>query len=251
MTKFSIITVVFNREEKILRCINSLYRQSYKNYEHIIVDGASTDNTLSLIESVQPGVDRKIVSEPDNGIYDALNKAMTLCRGEFIGILHSDDLLADENVLSRVSDVLDKNPNCDLLYGDLEFFKGDVENITRKWVSGTFSSTQLNLGWMPPHPTVFVRRESLVDNLFFDTSFKISADYEFLLRVLTQREVRISYIKSVLVRMETGGASTSGLASFSNSFCEDFKAAKRHLRFPMLNCVAKRLRKVPQFLFKS
>lgn len=245
MAKISIITVVYNRERTIQRCIRSLYGQTFQDFEHIVVDGASKDDTLRLIEECETTARRIIVSEPDKGIYDALNKALALCSGEYIGVLHSDDVFADRFVLENVARALN-NKNCDLLYGDLLFFREAEENVVREWKSGGYVDSKLQFGWMPPHPTVFVKRAAAVDELHFDTSFNIAADYDFLLRFLTRKKRRAFYLPINVTKMEVGGVSTNGLNALRRSFKEDLEVARRYLKIPVFAAVFKRLRKIGQ-----
>ena len=161
----------------IHEAINSVSGQDYNNIEHVIVDGASADDTVTVIKGCQSRVSC-LITEPDDGIYDALNKGIAIATGDVIGFLHSDDLFFDENVLSVVMDAFDKY-QCDIVYGDLVYVsKHNPENIVRFWKSGDFRRWKMFFGWMPPHPAFFMRRELYLKYGTFDVGFKISSDYE-------------------------------------------------------------------------
>ena len=248
--KISIITATFNREAVIGHSVSSLYSQTYHDFEHLVVDGASTDNTLQLINAYTD--DRTVmVSEPDNGVCDAFNKGLARASGDIVGFLHSDDFFADENALERVASTF-KECGCDLVYGDLDYVSSsDPTKIIRHWRAGIFSRRALQLGWMPPHPTVFVTRELL--NLIgqFDCRYKISCDYDFLVRCLTMNGIRAQYIQGTLVKMRLGGVSNGSLRRILLKSSEDFKIMKRHnlrLGSPLFTLLFKNFRKFSQFI---
>ncbi len=179
--KISIITATYNSERTISDTLSSLEKQTYLDVEYIIVDGASKDNTLTVISQNSTRV-TKIISESDQGIYDALNKGIDLATGDIIGFLHSDDLLAYPGALSDIVETFEKQ-QCDAVYGDLQYVaKNDLNKVIRCWKSGFFNHEKMKYGWMPPHPTFYMKRDLYIRFGGFDLSYKISADYDSLTR---------------------------------------------------------------------
>ena len=248
--KVSIVTAVYNRESVIAHAVQSVRAQGYRNLEHVIIDGASTDGTLATIQSC---VDQRAVvfSEPDKGIYDALNKGFARATGDIVGIVHSDDFLADDRVLADIVQAF-ADAEVDAVYGDLDYVSQDDDShVVRHWSAGRFDRRQLHWGWMPPHPTLFIRR-SAIDRLgAFDTGYRISADYDLVLRYFCRGEVRPAYIPRVLVKMRVGGASNRSLQQMWLKSSEDWRALRRN-RVGAFGGVGaliwKNLRKVRQFL---
>jgi glycosyltransferase involved in cell wall biosynthesis len=225
--KITIITAVYNRNKNIKRAILSVKEQMYKNIELIIVDGGSNDGTVDAIKSLLDENDT-FISESDNGIYDALNKGVTLASGEVIAFLHSDDLYFDNNVISEVVDAF-SDDTVDVVYGDVVFFSGrNVLKIKRRYRSDTLSEKNLAWGKMPAHTAMFIRRRVYEKIGYFDTDFKIAGDYDFLCRVVQYADLKSVYLSSVLVRMQLGGLSTGG---FRNSILlnkEVFSAIRKN-----------------------
>jgi len=209
--KISVITVVFNGEKTISDTIESVSSQDYSNIEHIIVDGASTDGTTALIEKQKENISA-FVSERDNGIYDAMNKGVKLATGDLVGFLNADDIYAHSTVLSRVADTFCKC-NVDACYGDLVYVRDDLSTIVRYYRSNIFSPEMLAYGWMPAHPTLFIKRELFYKYGGFKTDYEIAADYEMVARLFWKHRIRYKYIPDVLVKMRMGGVSTSGVRS--------------------------------------
>lgn len=206
----SIITVVYNGSSTISDCLNSVRSQTYP-CEHIIIDGGSTDSTLAVVGSF-PHVTR-VISEPDMGIYDAMNKGIALATGDIIGILNSDDFYAGPQVFEKVTALLQQS-RADTLFADLVYVRPDnLNKIVRYYSGADFTSDKFAWGWMPPHPTFFVRRELYEKFGLFKTDYKIAADYEFTARLLVRHKVQYVYLPEVIVRMRTGGASTRNLLS--------------------------------------
>ncbi|MBT8527053.1 glycosyltransferase [Polynucleobacter paneuropaeus] len=227
MLKISIITATYNRANVVLDAIKSVQSQVYKNIEHIFIDGASVDATYSIISrNLMPN--SISISEPDGGIYFALNKGIKIATGEIIGIMHSDDIYADKNVLADVAKYFE-NPKINIVYGDLEYVsKSDNSRIIRKWRPGFFKREKLSLGWMPPHPTVFVRK-SIFDRFgYFDTAFRISSDYDFMLRIFSENSIRLEYIPRVLIKMRVGGESNASLKKIITKSREDWMIMKKN-----------------------
>lgn len=210
--KISIVTASYNREETIKRAINSIKSQTYQNVECILVDGGSTDATFLIAKSLL-GPSDCYLSEADSGVYDGLNKGISLASGEIIGFLHSDDLYEDRFVLQRVVDTF-ISTGADVVYGDASFFhKQEPKKMVRRYRSGTLSKQQLAWGRMPAHPSIFMKATLYRELHGFRENYKIAADYEFLCRLMTTKEVKSTYVPEVFVRMQTGGVSTSGLRS--------------------------------------
>ncbi len=245
--KITIITATWNSNQHIRKCLQSVSEQTYKNIEHIVIDGDSTDNTMQIIKTF-PSVSKSI-SEPDKGIYDALNKGIKLATGDVIGLLHSDDKLALAEVLEQIATAF-KNTNADGVYGNLVFVKtGD--KVVRKWVSNKFKRWHIYLGWMPPHPTLFLRKEVYQKHGLFDTSFKIAGDYDFMLRVMLDKEINLCYLPEVITRMRMGGASTGSFKDIITKSKEDIRALRNNgFRFPIAVLASKNLRKLPQLLHR-
>lgn len=244
--KISIITAVFNRAATIGSSLISLKSQTYKNIEHVIVDGASTDGTLDIIKkyAVESTV---IVSESDSGIYNALNKGISLCTGEVVGILHSDDMLADEHVLCEIAEMF-LDPAVNLVYGDLQYIDSNAKYVVRLWKAGKFSRLNLFLGWMPPHPTMFMRREWLNSFVGYDESYNIAADYEFILRSMCSKDMNYRYIPRVLVNMRVGGESNQSFKKIFRKTREDLRAAHSLSWAAPITVLVKNLRKISQLI---
>lgn len=212
MQKFSIITAVFNRAEVIRNAVHSVQAQTYTSVEHVVVDGASTDGTVDILKQ-SLGANAVFLSEPDKGIYDALNKGLALATGDIIGFMHSDDSYANERVLETVALAFEAS-DIDGVYADVLFFHPAApDKPVRRYRSNRFNVDRLAWGWMPAHTTLFLRRCVYEQYGHFKTTYKIAADFELIARILTDRKVKLAYIPEVLVHMDTGGASTAGLKS--------------------------------------
>ncbi|MCD2449766.1 glycosyltransferase [Methylicorpusculum oleiharenae] len=204
----SIITVCYNSVETIADTIASVASQQYSDYEHIIVDGASSDGTLDIVKNARSVT--RYVSERDEGIYDAMNKGISMATGNVIGILNADDVYANTEILQRISLKMERD-SLDVLYGDIAFFspnKPDV--IKRRFSSAQFSPSKIAWGWMPAHPSLFIRRSVFEQYGFYKTDFKIAGDYEFVARIFKEGNLRYGYLPEVVVKMRTGGISTGG-----------------------------------------
>jgi glycosyltransferase involved in cell wall biosynthesis len=206
--KISIITVTCNSASTIGKCLDSVISQKH-NLEHIIIDNCSTDETLEIIKSY-PYI-KKVVSEADHGIYDAMNKGIALATGDVVGILNSDDCYVSANVIEKVSEIF-KDERMESCYGDLIYVDAlDNTKITRYWQSGSFNERSFYWGWMPPHPTFFVRRSVYEKYGLFKTDIGTAADYELMLRFLLKHKITTAYIPEVLVKMQDDGISNSSL----------------------------------------
>jgi glycosyltransferase involved in cell wall biosynthesis len=247
--KISVITAVYNNASTIAAALESTLSQRYENIELIVVDGASTDGTLDVIERYRDRI-ASFVSEPDKGIYDALNKGVSMVTGDAIGFLHSDDLFADRDCLSRVAQAL-ADERVDACYGDLHYVRKDSpQTIVRAWKAGEFSASKLRRGWMPPHPTLYAKRPIFMGNGAFNCEYRIAADYDWMLRLLG-RSATVSYIPHVQVHMRVGGASNRSLKNIVRKSSEDFRALRQN-GFGLVGASAalagKNLSKLPQFL---
>lgn len=208
--KISIITATLNSASTVRDCLESISSQSF-DAQHIIIDGDSSDGTLEIVRSY-PHVS-SIVSDPDSGIYEAMNKGIALSTGNVIGILNSDDFYENSNVLAKVAEKFKKN-NLDSCYGDLQYVHANnTLKVLRHWKSGQFSSNSFFWGWMPPHPTFFVRRRVYEKYGRFNLDLGSSADYELMLRFLVKESISTAYIPEVLVKMRFGGASNSSVTN--------------------------------------
>lgn len=247
--KISIVTAVFNAASTVEQALHSVAGQVGVEIEHVVVDGASTDGTLDKLLARRASIGA-FLSEPDAGIYDALNKGISLATGDVVGFLHSDDYFAHTNVVARIATAF-ADPDVDVVYGDLDYVsKDDSNTVVRRWVSGEFSNSALSRGWMPPHPTMYVRRELYARLGGFDTSYRIAADYECILRILGTHHVKTLYLPEVLIKMRTGGASNRSLRNMLLKSREDYRAMKRHEVGGWLTLIRKNLSKLPQF-FKT
>lgn len=208
--KVSIITAVLNAKDTVAQTIECILNQSYKNIEHIIIDGGSTDGTLEIIAKYRSTL-AKAVSEPDRGIYDALNKGIGLASGDVIGLLHGDDFYAHDEVLEMVADVFERE-DVNSCYGDLDYVdKNDTNRVIRHWKSSEHRNGKFKYGWMPPHPTFFVRRKIYERYGAFNLNLGSAADYELMLRFLLKYKITTVYIPQVLIKMRTGGISNASL----------------------------------------
>ena len=248
--KISVITVCFNSEATIADTLDSVAQQTHPDVEHIIVDGASRDRTLAIVHA-HPTVPAYILSEPDRGIYDAMNKGLALATGEWIGFLNADDTLASPQALARIADTGTAS-RADAVYGDLTYVRKDSpSSVLRHWRSGEFKPTQLRFGWMPPHPTFYVRRDALPVPAGFDLRFRIAADYDFMLRCLSRPGFRAAYIPEILVRMRAGGASNHSLSALFRKSREDYAVLRRNRVGGLASLLCKNARKLPQFGLSS
>jgi glycosyltransferase len=245
--KVSIITVSFNSAQTIAETLRSVASQSYSNIEHIIVDGASTDQTMKIVAGF-PHV-AKSISEADEGIYFAMNKGIGMASGELIGILNADDLYADNGVVEKVAAAF-KDPSIDATYADLVFVdREDVSKVFRTWQSGPFKPYSMYNGWMPPHPTFFVRRSLYEKCGLFNTTLRSAADYELMLRFLMKHEITLFYIPQIIIKMRQGGKSTASIGNRIKANLEDRKAWRMNgLKPHFFTLILKPLRKIKQFI---
>ncbi|HLY70256.1 MAG TPA: glycosyltransferase family 2 protein [Puia sp.] len=249
MRKISIITATFNSGKTIRDTLNCIMRQDYPLIEHIIVDGNSSDDTLKIVAEFSHI--SKIVSEKDGGIYEAMNKGVCLATGEVIGILNSDDIYSNDSVISNIAKEFE-NENIDALYADLQYVKhNNLNQVVRTWKTGKLNRKSFYYGWMPPHPTFFVRK-SVYDKVgLFNTSLRSAADYELMLRILLKHHVPSKYIQQVIVKMRSGGKSNASIRNRIKANREDRLAWKlNELKPYFFTLYAKPIRKIAQYLKK-
>lgn len=245
--RISIITATWNCVATLGDALNSVAAQTYPNREHVLIDGASTDGTLALLESKRMQI-ATLVSETDNGIYDALNKGIKLATGDVVGFLHADDVYADVHVLERIAAAF-ADPSVTAVYGDLQYVsKHNTNNIVRHWRAGSYSRKKLGWGWMPPHPALYVRREWYDRIGGFDTRYRIAADYASILKLFTTAEFNSFYIPEVLVKMRVGGASNRSLSNIIRKSREDFVVMQQSGIGGIGTLMCKNIRKIGQFL---
>jgi len=249
-TKISVITATLNNKACIEGCIKSVLTQNYKNIEYIIIDGGSTDGTIDVIKKYKDTIS-KWISESDRGIYDALNKGIKLASGDIIGFLHADDFYANNRVLETIVSHITKH-NVDSCYGDLFYVdKYNSDKVVRHWKSRPYRDGLFKRGWMPPHPTFFVKKEIYDKFGYFNTEFKIAADYELMLRFLEKYKISTHYIPEVFIKMRIGGTSNKSMKNIFIKSCEDYKAWKiNSLNGGISTILLKNLSKIPQFLRK-
>lgn len=261
----SIITASYNASATIADCLRSVASQS-RVAEHIIIDGASSDGTQEIVRRISPSA--RLVSEPDNGIYHAMNKGIGLAGGEVVGILNADDFYASSQVLEKVLRAFE-DPTVMSCYGDLEYVASPAEeadneqqgfpsrpvpeyNVVRYWRSGIFSHNSFYWGWMPPHPTFFVRRSVYERFGSFNLDLGSAADYELMLRLLLKEQITTTYIPEVLVKMRTGGISNRTLAARLKANRMDRRAWKINGLTPLpWTMLCKPARKVIQYFFRK
>ena len=223
--KISVITVCYHSAETIGNTLRSVREQTYGDIEHIIIDGGSKDTTLAVVASEGRHV-VKLVSEKDNGIYDAMNKGIQLATGDVVAFLNADDFYKDPEVLAQVAKRMQAE-QLDALYGDVEFFRaGQQDVVVRRYNSGRFTANKLAWGWMPAHPALFVRRALFERYGMFRTDYRIAGDFEFIARVFKRPELRHRHLPKSLVCMQVGGISTSGWQATLQLNCEMMRACR-------------------------
>ena len=250
MLSLSIITVTYNASETLPDCLKCIAKQSI-NVEHILIDGASTDATMMIIDAHREQLAR-VVSESDEGIYDAMNKGLKLASGDVIGILNADDFYPSDDTLVKVLGVFD-DPDIEACYGDLVYVNDqNTDKVIRFWRSGHFDLNKFYWGWMPPHPTFFVRRSVYERYGFFNLELGSAADYEIMLRFLLNHQVKVAYIPEVLVHMRTGGVSNMSLRNRLKANQMDRMAWKvNELKPHIWTLWAKPLRKLKQWVVRK
>ncbi len=252
--KISIITATYNSGATLKSSMLSVLHQSFQNIEYVIIDGNSTDETLELVKQHQiqfPQIDFKIQSEPDSGIYDALNKGVQLATGEVIGFVHSDDILAENQTLSMLVNQF-KKENLDGIYGDLQYVdRNNIASVSRYWKSNLFNASLLKKGWMPAHPTLFLKKEVYQKHGLFNVNYKIAADYDFMLRILKDDDLKFGYLPQVITKMRVGGTSNRSIKNIIQKTKEDYRAVRSNNIGGWLVVFRKNISKLKQFSIKS
>lgn len=222
--KVSIVTVSYNSAATIKSAIESVLAQDYSDIEYIIVDGGSTDNTMEIVETY--GAKLKWISEPDNGIYDAMNKGLKMATGDVIGNLNADDFYANHEVISKVVKAFESQ-NVDAVYADIQYVdEQDTSKILRNWIAKPYDKSNFLMGWMPPHPTFFLKRKAYDVYGVYNDSFVSAGDYEMMLRMLYKHGLKASYINEVTVKMRAGGVSNASFKNRIRANKEDRRAWK-------------------------
>lgn len=245
---FSIITVSFNNGKTIIDTIQSVLNQTFKDFEYLIIDGGSVDETPEILSKL-PG-DVRWISEPDSGIYDAMNKGWKMATGRFIAFLNADDLYDNQLVLENVAKTVSSFPGARAVYGDLAYVEADqTDQVVRYWKSGAFEPTDFLWGWMPPHPTFFLEKSAFEQfGGFRNEDLKSAADYELMLRMLYVHKISTAYCPFLLVRMRTGGESNKSLKNRVRGNKEDRKAWDLNKIKPgLFTLILKPIRKIPQY----
>lgn len=225
--RITIITVCYNRKKTIEKAMNSVLNQNYADIEYILIDGNSTDGTKEIIQSYQDRLSA-FISEPDKGMYDAINKGIKLATGDVIGLMHSDDEFYDDTAISQIVDRFKADSSIEGVYGNGIYVSNDAEErLIRNRVCGFFSQSKVSSGWLPLHPTVYLRKSVIDKYGAYDLNFKIASDTEFLLRYLYKYKIKMSYINYYFVKMRMGGMSTNINRAFEVLF-EDYKIYKYH-----------------------
>ena len=246
--KVSIITATYNSAKSIESCLCSVLNQNYNDIEYLIIDGESNDQTLTTLNKFVTDFNQiRIFSEKDKGIYDALNKGINFASGDIIGFVHSDDFLESNNIIGDIVSMI-KSENLDGVYGDLQYVdKNNTQIVIRNWKSSEFNKSLLKKGWMPPHPTLFLKKEVYKNHGLFDLSYKISADYDFMLRVFNDSELKFGYLPKVITRMRVGGSSNRSLKNIIRKTKEDYRAIKRNNIGNFTTLITKNTSKLKQF----
>ncbi len=246
--RVTVITVVYNDVKSIEDTVLSVINQNYFNIEYIIIDGGSTDGTLEKIKKYKNRI--SIISEKDNGIYDAMNKGIREAKGDIIGFLNSGDIFYDNSVVSDITELFTSR-RCDAVYGDLVYINEDGR-VVRVWKAGEFNKKKLRRGWMPPHPTFYVKKELIEKYGEFKSGFKISGDYELMLRLLLRYNINVSYTGRIMVKMKVGGVSNKGIKNTLRKMYEDYLAWKvNELGYPPFLFAFKPFSKIHQFLIRG
>ena len=224
--KVSIITITYNSQATVEDTIKSVVSQDYPDLEYIIVDGKSRDKTLQIVEKYKDRIAR-VISEKDKGLYDALNKGIRNATGDIVGLLHSDDLFAHEQVVSKIVSKFKEDAATEAVYADLVFVsRNDLNRVMRTWKPGPYEEDAFIKGWMPPHPTFFVKREVYEKYGYFNIDLKLSADYELMLRFVHKHHIKLAYLPETIVKMRMGGISNTSFFVKLKANLEDKKAWK-------------------------
>lgn len=248
--KVSLITVTYNSGLYLEDCIQSVIKQRHRDIEHIIVDGVSTDNTLNIIRKYESRI-AKWISEPDRGIYDAINKGIAMATGDIVGILNSDDILVGEDVIEKIVQAFEQN-KVDTIYGDLEYVSAtDTNKVIRIWKGRPYKRSRFHYGWMPAHPTFYIKRSLIEKYGYYENHYYTAADYEFMARYLYTNKVSSYYLPILIVKMRMGGQSNKTMYRRLRANRRDYLAMKRNnIPFPFIVSILKPMIKLHQFYKK-
>lgn len=244
--RVSIITSCFNREGTIRGAIESVLAQDYNDIEYIVIDGASKDGSISVINEYKDKI-TKIVSEPDHGMYEAINKGIRMATGDIIGLVHSDDFLYDSHVVTNIVKKFEET-NADFVYGDGVYVNpDDTTKLVRNWIGGPYYRWKVGMGWLPLHPTCYIRRDVMMREGLYDETYKIAADSDLLFRYLYKSHLKVVYLKRKIIRMRMGGLSTDS-EKRKLMWDEDVRMYRSHGRWGIPSKILKMAWKVPQFV---
>ncbi|MHB1174513.1 MAG: glycosyltransferase family 2 protein [Sulfuriferula sp.] len=246
--KISIITAAYNAADTITDTLESVAAQRHQDIEHIVIDGASTDNTLKIVERYADTI-AHVLSEPDRGVYDAMNKGLAFASGEVVGFLNADDIYMHQDVLTKVAATM-ADPAIDACYADLVYVdREQTSRVVRHWVSRDYTSGLFEKGWMPAHPTFFVRKSVYKKLGGFDLRYRLQADFDLALRFMGINGVQARYVPEVWVRMRMGGMSNNSIRNMVRGNIEAYTSCRANgLNVPPWFILTKVLSRVPQFI---
>lgn len=245
----TIVTIVYNNVSKIKFSLESVISQNYSNIEYIVIDGNSNDGTLDIINNYKDNISL-IVSEPDKGIYDAINKGVELANGDIVGFLHSDDIFASQTIISDIADEF-KSGEVDAIYGDIELVSQDnTDKVVRYWKAGKYSLKEFKRGWMPPHPSFYVKRECYKKYGNYNLDYPINADYDLMIRFLITENINCIYIPKTIVKMRVGGNSGKLSNQIAKNY-ESYRILKDNSIGGLFATVMKNLRKIKQLYLRA
>ena len=246
--KVSIITASLNNFKFINDAVNSIIKQDYSNIEHIIIDGFSKDGSLETLRDYESKNHKvKLILKKNHGVYDALNEGLRFASGEIICFVHSDDFLSSNTIISEIVSIFE-NTNCEGVYGDLNYVKSNnVSKIVRSWKSKKYYPEMIKKAWMPAHPTLFLKKGVYEKHGYFDPTYKISADYEFILRIFKDQFLKFQYLPKVIVNMRLGGISNRSLKNILIKVLEDYRAMRKHKVGNIFTLARKTLSKLDQY----
>ena len=244
----SIITVSYNSVLTIQDTFDSIKEQDYSLIEYIVVDGKSTDGTLDLIHKNQDII-TKCVSEEDAGIYDAMNKGITMASGDIIGILNSDDIYYDSSSIKKVMNAFNQNPETQVVFGNIVNVSPDLKKTIRKWKTTPYKNGSFKWGWHPPHPAFFVKREAYINHGAYDLNFKIASDFDLMLRLLEVKKCKSIFVQSIITKMRTGGESNKSIRNIIKGNTEVRRAFRKYkITTPPLHVIFRIAPKILEFI---
>ncbi len=249
--KVSVITVVYNAADTIEDTIKSVIEQDYDEIEHIVIDGGSTDDTMDVVNRYREHL-AVVLSEPDDGIYDAMNKGIDIASGDIIGTLNADDWYADNGVIRKVVIAFNEDDKLDAVYGDIVFVTREKPyRLIRYWKSRPYNDGLFKKGWMPPHPTFFVKKEIYLRYGKYDVNLKIQSDFDLTMRFLAVNRIRTQYLPGIMVNMRIGGVTSNSISNVIKGNLEAYRACRKNgLAVTPFFMVRKVFSRIPQFFHK-